>query len=64
LPTESYYDGYDLEPAYELAREQLTKISDIEQLRLRNGARCQTRGSQREIIIEYLNQFYQSPVAG
>jgi len=64
LPTESYYDGYDLEPTYELDREQLTKISDIEQLRLRSGARCQTRGSQKGIIIEYLNQLYHSPVAG
>jgi len=64
LSTENYCDGYDLEPTYELDREQLTKISDIEQLRLRSGARCQTRGSQREIIIEYLNQLYHSPVAG
>jgi hypothetical protein len=58
LPTESYYDGYDLEPAYELAREQLAEIEDIEQLCLKGGARYLLTGSQEEIIIEYLNQPY------
>jgi len=58
LPTESYYDGYDLEPAYELAREQLAEIEDIEQLCLKSGARYLVTGSQQEIAIEYLNRLY------
>jgi len=58
LPTQSSYDGYDLEPAYELARKQLAEIKDIEQLCLKSGARYLVRGSQEEIVIEYLNQSY------
>jgi len=58
LPTESSYDGYDLEPAYKLAREQLAEIEDIEQLCLKSGARCLVTGSQKEIVIEYLNHSY------
>jgi len=59
LPTESYYDGYDLEPAYRLTREQLAKIDDIEQLCLKSGAKYLVTGSQKEIAFEYLNQLYQ-----
>jgi hypothetical protein len=58
LPIQSSYDGYDLEPAYELAREQLAKIEDIEQLCLKSGARYLTTGSQQEIAIEYINRLY------
>jgi len=58
LPTQSSYDGYDLEPAYELAREQLAEIEDIEQLCLKSGARYLVTGSQKEIAIEYLNRLY------
>jgi len=58
LPTQSSYDGYDLEPAYKLAREQLAEIEDIEQLCLKSGARYLVTGSQKEIAIEYLNQSY------
>jgi len=58
LPTESYYDGYDLEPAYKLAREQLAEIEDMEQLCLKSGARCLVAGFQQEIAIEYLNRLY------
>jgi len=58
LPAQSSYDGYDLEPAYKLAREQLAEIEDIEQLCLKNGARYLVTGSQKEIAIEYLNQLY------
>jgi len=58
LPTESYYDGYDLDPAYKLAREQLAEIEDIEQLCLKSGARYLVTGSQKGIAIEYLNQSY------
>ena len=56
LPTQSSYDGYDLEPAYKLAREQLAEIEDIEQLCLKSGARYLVTGSQQEIAIEYLNR--------
>jgi hypothetical protein len=58
LPTGSYYDVYDLEPAYKLAREQLAKIEDIEQLCFRSGARYLVTGSQKEITIGYLKQSY------
>jgi len=58
LPTESYYDGYDLEPAYKLAGEQLAEIEDIEQLCFNSGARYLVTGSQQEVAIEYLNQSY------
>jgi len=58
LPSQSNYDGYDLEPAYKLAREQLAEIEDIEQLCLKSGARYLVTGSQQEITIEYLNQLY------
>ena len=58
MPTESYYDGYDLKPAYKLAHEQLAKIEDIEQLCLKSGARYLVTGHQKEIAIEYLNQSY------
>ena len=58
MPTESYYDGYDLKPAYKLAHEQLAKIEDIELLCLKSGARYLVTGPQKEIAIEYLNQSY------
>jgi len=58
LPAQSSYDGYDLEPAYKLAREQLAEIENIEQLCLKSGARYLVKGSQQEIAIDYLNQSY------
>ena len=58
MPAQSSYDGYDLEPAYKLAREQLTKVEDTEQLCLKSGSRCLVIGSHEEIAIEYLNQSY------
>jgi len=58
LPTESYYDGYDLEPAYKLACQQLAKIEDVKQLSFRSGARYLATASQKEVIIEHLNQSY------
>jgi len=58
LPTQSSYDGYDLEPAYKLAREQLAEIEHIEQLCLKSGAGYMVTASQKGIAIEYLNQLY------
>jgi len=58
LPKQSSYDGYDIEPAYNLAREQLAEVKDIEQLCLKSGARYLMTGSQQEIAIEYLNRLY------
>jgi len=55
---ETYYDGYDLEPAYELSRRQMAEVDDIEQLCLKSGARYLVIGPHKEIIIEYLNQSY------
>ncbi len=49
--------GYEL--AYKLAREQLTKIEDIEQQCLKSGASYQVVDSRKVIIIQYLNQPYQ-----
>ena len=53
----SHEHGYGL--AYRLAQEQLAKISDIDQLCLRTGARSRTVDSQKAIILEYLNESYQ-----
>jgi len=58
LPMQSSYDGYDLEPAYKLAREQLAEIEHIEQLCLKSGAGYMATASQKGIAIEYLNQLY------
>ena len=58
MPAQSSYDGYDLEPAYKLAREQLAEIEDMEQLCLKSDARYLVTGSQQEIAIQYLNQSY------
>jgi hypothetical protein len=52
------YKESDLEPAYKLAREQLAKIENIEQLCLKSGARYLVTGSQKEIVIEYLSRSY------
>ena len=54
----THYDGYDLEPAYELSRKQMADVADMEQLCLKSGARYLATGPQKEIIIEYLNQSY------
>jgi hypothetical protein len=49
--------GYGL--AYKLACEQLAKIDNIDQQCLKSGAQYQVTGSQKVIILEYLNQLYQ-----
>jgi len=57
LPNQQNYEyGYEL--AYKLACEQLTKLDNIEQQCLKNGARYQVINSQKTIILEYLNQSY------
>jgi hypothetical protein len=58
LPTGPHYGGYDFEPVYNSAREQLAKIKNIEQLCLKSGTRYLGTGSQKEIVIEYLSQSY------
>ena len=54
LSTENQRDGCEL--AYEMAREQLAKVENIEQLCLKSSARYLVTGSQKEIVIEYLSQ--------
>jgi len=49
--------GYGL--AYKLAHEQLARIEDIDQLCLRTGARSQTIGGKKAVILDYLNESYQ-----
>jgi hypothetical protein len=58
LPRGSHRGGYDLEPAYKLAREQLAEFEDIEQLCRKSGARYLVAGHEKEVVIEYLNQSY------
>jgi len=58
LPNQRNYE-YAHKLAYELAREQLVKIDDIEQQCLRSGARYQVIDSQKVIILKYLNRSYQ-----
>ncbi|MFC2031917.1 DUF3786 domain-containing protein [Chloroflexota bacterium] len=50
---------YGHELAYKLAREKLAKIDDIEQQCLKSGALYQVNGSQKAILVQYLNQSYQ-----
>jgi len=58
LPNQKNYEyGYKL--AYKLACEQLAKVDGIEQQCLKSGARYLVVDSQKVIIIEYLNQWYQ-----
>lgn len=49
--------GYGL--AYKMAYDMLSRTDDIEQLCLRTGARHQISGSQKSIVLDYLNQPYQ-----
>ena len=57
LPNQKNYEyGYEL--AYKLAREELAKISDIEQQCHKSGAQYQVIDSQKVILIKYLNQSY------
>ncbi len=58
LPDQKNYE-YAHGQAYEVAREQLAKIGDIEQRCLKSGARCQVTNSRKLVFIEYLNQLYQ-----
>ena len=48
--------GYEL--AYQLARQQLAQIDDLEQQCRQNDAQCQLENSQKAIITRYLNQPY------
>lgn len=54
LPTKKYEYGYEL--AFQLAREQLASIDDIEQQCLKSGA--EYISSQKAVAIKYLNQPY------
>ncbi len=58
LPNQRNYE-YAYQLAYKLACEQLTKIGNIDQLCLRSGAQYQVIDSQKIILLEYLNQYYQ-----
>ena len=58
MPTQSRYDGSDVEAAYKLAREQLARIEDIEQLCVKSEAKYLVRDSHQIITIQYLNQSY------
>ncbi len=57
LATESNRSRYNLEAAYKLACEQLSR-ADIEQQCQRSGAQHQTQDSRKAITIEYLNRSY------
>ena len=57
LPEQKNY-GQAYLLAYKLAREQLTKIDDIEQQCRKSGAQYQVVASKKAITIQYLNQSY------
>ena len=57
-PTESYHEGYNLEPAYKFACEQLAKTHNIEQQCRKSGAKYLEIDWRRVIILQYLNQSY------
>ena len=56
MPEQSRYGGYDPEPAYKLAREELADIEDMAQLCLRSAATCLDSG--QGIAVQYLNRWY------
>jgi len=58
LLTKSCHKGYDLEPAYKLAREQLIQLDDFERQCDKSGAQYKVIDSQKVIVIKYLNQSY------
>ena len=60
---QSSYDGYDLEPAYRLASEQLAEIEDTERLCLKSGAKYLVTGSQQEIAMALAEWKLQLPIA-
>ena len=49
---------YAYKLAYQLACEQLVKINDIEQQCRKSGTQYQVVGSEKAIVIQYLNQSY------
>jgi len=57
LPLQKKYE-YAYRLAYQLACEQLAKIDDIEQQCRKSDAQYRVTDSQKEIIIQYLNQSY------
>jgi hypothetical protein len=57
LPSQRNYE-YAYTQAYQLAREQLAGIQDIELKCRRAGARYREAGSRKVIILEYLGQSY------
>jgi len=57
-PPEQKNYQYAHEFAYKLAREQLSKIRDIEQQCLRSRAQYQVTSSKKAVIIRYLDQLY------
>jgi len=57
LPTQSERSIYNLDVAYKIACEQLTKV-DIEQQCRRSGAEYQVQDSRKTITITYLNRSY------
>ena len=57
MPTENERSIYNLDLAYKIACEQLTKV-DIEQQCRRSGAQYQVQDSQKTITITYLSRSY------
>ncbi|MBE9482452.1 MAG: DUF3786 domain-containing protein [Chloroflexi bacterium] len=58
LPKQRNYE-YAYEMAYKLACEQLSKIGNIDQLCLRNGAKYQVINTKEFILLNYFSQSYQ-----
>ena len=57
LPSQRNYE-YAYAQAYELACKELVKVTDIEEQCRRGGAQYQEAGSQKLIILNYLNRSY------
>ena len=56
LSQQNLESGY--EQAIKIYSEQLAELEDIDQQCLKSGARCEGAGSQKVIVLEFLNRSY------
>lgn len=57
LPEQRNYEQA-LQLAYQLAREELAKITDIEEQCRKSGTQCQVAAGKKIVVVRYLNQTY------
>ncbi len=62
-PDQKDYE-YAYKQAYQLARERLAEIGDLDQQCRRSGARLQVQDDKKIILVQYLNESYQVSLPG